>query len=122
MVRGVPAQSAAEFDKYVKIETTKKGDGGAMPKPGDTVSCHYVLTVDGKKVDSSRDRGQPFSFRVGQGQVIRGWDEGLQRFTTGQRAIMTIQHQYGYGERGIPPAIPPKATLVFDVELLSFKK
>ncbi|MBT9558961.1 MAG: FKBP-type peptidyl-prolyl cis-trans isomerase [Myxococcales bacterium] len=107
-----------EFEKYVVISTTQAGDGKTTPKPGDMVTCHYTLTIDGRKVDSSRDRNRPFQFNIGRGQVIKGWDEGLLRFTLGQRGIVTIQYQYGYGEAGRPPQVPPKATLVFDVELL----
>ncbi len=109
----------SDFDKYVKIETSVAGDGVTFPKAGDTVSCHYTLLVDGKKVDSSRDRAQPFQFQIGRGMVIKGWDEGLLKFSKGQRGVVTIQYQYGYGESGRPPQIPPKATLIFDVELLS---
>ncbi len=110
-----------DFDKYVTIETDKPGDGKTFPKAGDSISCHYTLTVDGKKVDSSRDRNRAFDFQVGRGMVIKGWDEGLLKFSVGQRGKVTIQYQYGYGEAGRPPQIPPKATLVFDVELLSIQ-
>ncbi|KAG7378792.1 hypothetical protein PHYPSEUDO_009489 [Phytophthora pseudosyringae] len=96
-------------------------DGTNFPKPGQTVSVHYVGTLtDGSKFDSSRDRGRPFQFQLGAGQVIRGWDEGVAQMSKGQVAKLTLPHEYAYGERGYPPVIPPKATLVFEVELLSF--
>lgn len=85
------------------------------------MSVHYVGTLtDGSKFDSSRDRGRPFQFELGAGQVIRGWDEGVAQMSKGQVAKLTLPHEYAYGERGYPPVIPPKATLIFEVELLSF--
>merc|ERR1712244_115423 len=104
----------------VEIETLAAGDGATFPKPGQKVTCHYVLTLtDGKKVDSSRDRGEPFQFNIGRGEVIAGWDEGVARMSRGQRAKLTISADKGYGAGGVPGAIPPNATLVFDVELLN---
>merc|ERR1711955_92901 len=95
----------------VEIETLEAGDGTTFPQPGQRVTCHYVLTLqDGKKIDSSRDRGQPFEFSIGKKEVIAGWDEGV--------AKMTISADMGYGAQGVPGCIPPNATLVFDVELL----
>merc|ERR1711953_1661180 len=95
----------------VDIETLKPGDGASFPKPGNKVICHYVLTLtNGTKVDSSRDRGQPFSFNLGRGEVIAGWDDGV--------AKLSISPDMGYGAQGVPGAIPPNSTLVFDVELL----
>ncbi|KAI8587676.1 hypothetical protein BDZ88DRAFT_453787 [Geranomyces variabilis] len=99
--------------------TITPGDGKNFPKKGDTVSMHYVGTLDdGKKFDSSRDRGQPFVTKIGVGQVIKGWDEGVPQMSLGERATLNITYDFAYGERGHPAGIPPKANLTFDVELL----
>ncbi|ENN74643.1 peptidyl-prolyl cis-trans isomerase Fkbp12 [Dendroctonus ponderosae] len=106
----------------VKIQTLAQGDGSTFPKSGQTVVVHYTGTLtDGSKFDSSRDRGPPFKFVIGKGEVIKGWDEGVAQMSVGQRAILTCSPDYGYGQRGHPGVIPPNATLVFDVELLEIK-
>merc|ERR1711874_368535 len=106
----------------IDIETIQPGDGATFPKAGQRVTCHYVLTLqDGKKIDSSRDRGQPFEFSIGKKEVIAGWDEGVAKMSRGQRAKLTISADMGYGAQGVPGCIPPNATLVFDVELLGVK-
>jgi FK506-binding protein 1 len=108
-----------EYVVGVEIETLRPGDGKTFPAKGQNVSMHYVGTLPGgKKFDSSRDRGSPFTFTVGVGQVIRGWDEAVPQLSLGQQARLTISPDFGYGERGFPGAIPPNSTLIFDVELI----
>jgi len=95
---------------------------GATPAQGQTVSVHYTGTlVDGTKFDSSYDRQQPFEFSIGQGRVIKGWDEGIMLLKKGGKAKLIIPYQLAYGEQGHPPVIPAKATLIFDVELVDVK-
>lgn len=110
-----------EETKELIIDDTKVGEG-AEAKAGDTVSVHYVGTLtDGTKFDSSRDRGLPFSFELGAGRVIKGWDEGVAGMKVGGVRKLTIPPSLGYGERGAPPAIGPNATLVFEIELLGIE-
>ncbi len=101
------------------LETLKAGNGPA-PKKGDMVTVHYTgWLTDGSKFDSSVDRDEPFSFVLGAKQVIGGWDMGVARMKIGDKVKLTIPPHLGYGARGYPGAIPPNATLVFDVELLA---
>ncbi|MBX4189292.1 FKBP-type peptidyl-prolyl cis-trans isomerase [Candidatus Parcubacteria bacterium] len=95
---------------------------GAVAGPGDTVSVHYVGTLpDGKVFDSSLDRGQPFTFLLGAGQVIRGWDEGVAGMKVGGKRKLVISPDYGYGSRAVGP-IPANSTLIFTVDLLNVTK
>jgi FKBP-type peptidyl-prolyl cis-trans isomerase len=99
-------------------EDIKQGTG-AEAAAGKNVTVHYVGTLtDGKKFDSSRDRGKGFSFKLGAGQVIKGWDQGVAGMKVGGTRKLTIPANLAYGDRGFPPVIPPGATLVFEVELL----
>ncbi len=103
----------------LKIETLKEG-AGAEAKQGDDVTVHYVGTLTtGTKFDSSRDRGEGFTFALGAGQVIKGWDQGVAGMKVGEMRRLTIPSALGYGKRGYPGVIPPDSTLVFEVELLS---
>jgi len=105
----------------MQIEELAAGNG-AQPQTGDTIEVHYTgWLTDGKKFDSSADRGQPFSFKLGAGQVIRGWDEGFAGMKVGGKRKLTIPPDMGYGPRGAGGVIPPNATLVFEVELLGVK-
>lgn len=106
----------------VDVEVLTPGDGKTYPKTGQTVVVHYTGTLtNGKKFDSSKDRGRPFKFKIGKGEVIRGWDEGVAKMSVGERAKLTCSPDYGYGARGHPGVIPPNATLIFDVELLGLE-
>ena len=102
----------------LQIEEITEGTG-AEAKSGQNVKVHYTgWLTDGKKFDSSKDRGQPFGFKLGGGQVIRGWDEGVEGMKVGGVRKLTIPPELGYGARGAGGVIPPGATLVFEVELL----
>ena len=92
---------------------------GATPQAGQTVTVHYTGWLEnGKKFDSSLDRGQPFSFPLGAGRVIKGWDEGVQGMKVGGKRKLIIPSNLGYGARGAGGVIPPNATLIFEVQLL----
>jgi FKBP-type peptidyl-prolyl cis-trans isomerase len=105
----------------LEIDNVRDG-AGAEAVAGKTVDVHYVGTLtDGSKFDSSRDRGSPFSFLLGAGQVIKGWDQGVAGMKVGGLRKLTIPHELAYGERGFPPVIPPRSTLVFEVELIAVR-
>ena len=102
----------------LKIEDVVVGNGAEAVK-GKLVSVHYTgWLTDGRKFDSSKDRGQPFQFSLGRGQVIRGWDDGVAGLKVGGRRKLTIPAELGYGAQGAGGVIPPGATLVFEVDLL----
>ena len=102
----------------LKIEITQKGSGTEAAN-GMSVSVHYTgKLTDGTKFDSSLDRGTPFTFTLGQGSVIKGWDQGVLGMMVGEKRTLTIPSELGYGSAGAGASIPPNATLVFDIELL----
>ena len=109
-------------DGGVTKKVLAKGFGDERPEKGDEVVVHYTGTLlDGTKFDSSVDRGDPFKFRLGLGQVIKGWDQGVASMKKGEKAILTCKPDYAYGARGSPPTIPADSTLKFEVELFSWK-
>ena len=120
-----PSAPSAEADKDsgvnvqgVSVKILKEGSGAAA-KNGDKLSMHYVGTLEnGIKFDSSRDRGTPFEFTLGTGEVIKGWEVGILGMKVGELRRLTIPSELGYGARGAGSAIPPNATLIFEVELL----
>ena len=123
----VAVQAAGEVTRPsgLRIIDVKPGSGPVL-QPGQTVTVNYTgwLFIDGKKgkkFDSSLDRGVPFSFTVGQGQVIRGWDEGLATMHVGGERTLIIPPSLGYGANGAGAVIPPGATLIFDIDLLGVK-
>jgi len=108
-------------DSGLKIDDLVTGDG-AEAKAGQMVTVHYTgWLTNGSKFDSSKDRNDPFRFKLGAGQVIRGWDEGVAGMKIGGKRKLTIPPQLGYGARGAGGVIPPNATLLFEVELLDVK-
>lgn len=105
----------------MKADILRPGSGEGA-KAGNTVTVHYTGTLEnGQKFDSSLDRGEPFSFKLGAGTVIRGWDAGLVGMKVGEKRRLTVPPELGYGSRGVPGVIPPNATLIFEVELLGIR-
>ena len=105
----------------VTRDTITPGDGVNFPKQGDQLTMHYTGTLvdGGAKFDSSVDKGRPFQFVIGIGQVIKGWDEGVMPMSLGEKAVLTVTSDFGYGSRGAGGVIPPNADLRFEVELLA---
>ncbi len=117
-VEGKDTITTASGLKYIKLNETD----GVSAAANKNVSVHYSgYLEDGSMFDSSVERGQPLEFACGQGRVIKGWDEGIALLKVGEKARLIIPHDLGYGERGFPPIIPAKATLIFDVELMDVK-
>ena len=119
------AQNVVTTSSGLRYIDTKPGTG-ASPQTGQTCVMHYTGWLydngkKGQKFDSSVDRGQPFEFKIGMGQVIRGWDEGVATMKVGGKRTLIIPPALGYGARGAGGVIPPNATLMFDVELLGIK-
>ena len=112
------AENMTTTDSGLMYEDLEVGTG-ALPTQGQAVTVHYTGTLEnGDKFDSSRDRNRPFSFTIGVGQVIKGWDEGVATMRVGGRRKLVIPPELGYGARGAGGVIPPNATLIFDVELI----
>ena len=110
----------------LSVETTYKPEGATVvAQNGDVISMHYTGTLpeyEGKKFDSSVDRGKVFKFTLGVGQVIQGWDQGIPGMVKGEKRILTIPASMGYGAKGYPPIIPGGATLRFEIELIDVQK
>ena len=106
----------------LKFHRKVLGDGKSFPQRGQTVYVHFTGKLqDGTKFDSSRDRGEPFFFTLGSGEVIRAWEDGIAQMSKGEVTVLTAPHHYCYGPQGYPPIIPPHATLIFEIELIDFK-
>ena len=119
---------AAEFSAVTTTPSgliyiiTKRSEG-RTPRPGETVVVNYTgLLTNGVKFDSSLDRGQPFKFKLGEGRVIKGWDEGIEKLRVGEQATLIIPSELGYGPSGAGGTIPPHAKLIFIVELIGIEE
>ena len=113
-----PGVNIKQVEDKFEVVDLKVGTG-AEAKEGSKVKVHYTGTLkSGKKFDSSLDRGKPFEFTIGKGQVIKGWDKGVKGMKVGGKRKLTIPYELAYGEHGKPPTIPPRATLIFEIELL----
>jgi peptidylprolyl isomerase len=124
MLNPLPAFAEAPVKSNSGLQYTDVKEGkGATPKEGQVVIVHYTGTLpDGTKFDSSRDRGDPFKFILGAGQVIKGWDEGIATMKVGGQRKLVIPPELGYGAQGAGGVIPPNATLHFDVELIGLEE
>jgi len=123
MVIGQKYPGARETPRGMRYLIRAAGSGEATPQRGQWVSAHYdAWFLDGTEFDSSRDEGEgPFNFQVGAGKVIAGWDEAFLTMKKGEKRTLIIPYWLAYGEKGIRGKIPPKATLIFDVELIDFR-
>ena len=102
--------------------TDEKIGDGESPKSGQMVTVHFTATLsDGKKIESSVDRGQPYTFKIGTGEVIKGWDEGIMSMKVGGKRKLVVPPQLAYGSKSAGSMIPPNATLLFEIELLGIK-
>jgi FKBP-type peptidyl-prolyl cis-trans isomerase len=114
--------NAHKRESGLRYVVRNPGTGTATPQSGQTIVCHYAgRLLDGTEFDSSYRRGAPFSFPLGKGEVIPGWDEAFATMKRGEKRTLVIPYWLAYGEKGKPPTIPPKATLVFEVELLDWR-
>jgi FKBP-type peptidyl-prolyl cis-trans isomerase FkpA len=112
--------NTGEDNMELKIETLQEGTGDKVVAEGDSITVHYTGTLeDGTKFDSSVDRDDPFTFTIGRGMVIQGWEKGLLGMKIGEKRKLTIPSELGYGANGAGGVIPPNATLIFEVELIS---
>ncbi len=111
-----------DFEKIYKVKHFKEGDGKTFPKKGDKVFVHYTGTLlDGKKFDSSVDRGTPLPFTLGVGQVIKCWDNAVARLSLGEKISVVCPSELAYGKRGAGGIIPPNADLIFEMELMKIE-
>lgn len=114
--------TAHKLPSGLRYVVRNPGTGEATPQPGNEVICNYAgRLLDGTQFDSSYTRGVPFTFRLGTGAVIKGWDEAFQLMHKGERCTLIVPYWLGYGVKGNPPKIPPKATLIFEVELIDWR-
>ena len=114
--------NAHKLSSGLQYVVRAQGTGEATPLLGDEVICHYdARFLDGSPFDSSYRRGAPFTFRIGVGAVIRGWEDAFITMRKGEKRTLIIPYWLAYGEKGRPPTIPPKATLIFDVELIDWR-
>jgi FKBP-type peptidyl-prolyl cis-trans isomerase len=114
--------TAHKLPSGLRYVVRNPGTGDATPHAGNTIVCNYAgRLLDGTEFDSSYRRGVPFQFRLGTGTVIKGWDEAFALMHKGERATLIVPYWLGYGAKGQPPVIPPKATLVFEVELIDWQ-